>query len=105
MIEWIGHLTKDEDDDFIPADTTVITDSDSSESSTPEVLSRVLPRRWSSEENHLFLKKFRKYLKEKRMPNSAELGIGCKRLVNRTRAQIRTKVHNIIKQKQAVPKA
>ena len=59
-------------------------------------------RRWSEEEHKQLLNTFAKNITQKKMPRGTEIEALGKKLNNRTVAQIRTQVHNIITGKKKI---
>lgn len=57
---------------------------------------------WTADENKKFLLCFKKCFAEKRMPKKYEMDKACQNILTRTRAQLRTKVHNILCGKQSL---
>lgn len=59
-------------------------------------------RRWTSEENSIFQKFFKKYITEKILPPGRVIELAQKQLNTRTKAQLRTRIHNVINGKQTL---
>lgn len=59
-------------------------------------------RRWTSEENSIFQKFFKKYITEKILPPGTVIELAQKQLNTRTKAQLRTRIHNVINGKQTL---
>lgn len=62
-----------------------------------------MKRKWNEEENNFFIKFFKEEIGRKKMPTGYKIAKAQKQL-NRTVAQIRTRVHNVINGKQKVKK-
>ncbi|XP_052759701.1 uncharacterized protein LOC128202688 isoform X2 [Mya arenaria] len=93
-----SHADMDSDDSL--HDPTYTLEKGSEESSGEELKMR--KRRWSEEENIIFKQCFKNCLDDKIMPTSVQLKVAAKRLPERGIAQIRTRVHNVIKGKQVM---
>ncbi|KAH3849501.1 hypothetical protein DPMN_091904 [Dreissena polymorpha] len=63
-----------------------------------------MKRKWTSEENISFMDFFRDEIRTKKMPAGSKIMQSLKILTGRTVAQIRTRVHNIIRDKQKAKK-
>ena len=59
-----------------------------------------MKRRWSETENQLFADLFQDELRSKKMPKTFKLMRAKDQLPERTVEQIRTKIHNVINNKQ-----
>jgi hypothetical protein len=57
-------------------------------------------KRWTEDENQIFLKYFKEEIRLQKMPLAAQMQRALKELRNRTLLQIRTKINNIILGKQ-----
>jgi hypothetical protein len=73
---------------------------DTSLSEEEKQMTTIRKRRWNEEENKFFRAVFQKCLMQHRLATGSEMDRACKGLPIRTRAQIRTKLHNIIQGKQ-----
>ena len=65
---------------------------------------RGVKRRWNSEEDGFFMDFFKQEIKAKKMPTGGKIHQAVKTLKDRTVAQIRTRIYNIIKDKQKMKK-
>lgn len=61
-----------------------------------------MKRKWGTEENAVFVNFFKDEISQKKMATGGKLQRAQKLLKGRTIAQIRTRVNNIIKEKQKI---
>lgn len=65
---------------------------------------RGVKRKWNKEEDDFFMSFFKDDITKKKMPTGVKILQAQKKLNNRSVAQIRTRVHNIMHEKQKVKK-
>jgi hypothetical protein len=63
-------------------------------------MKRGFKRRWTKEENFVLVSKFRKNFQHKQLPTTEEINDVASMLKGRTVPQIRTRVHNLMNDKQ-----